>query len=398
MNRHFLAGASALALLAGASAANAQFTVAVSGDTRVDFFHTDLETSKGAGVATNVEDTRNTDFVQRTRIVFTATQKTDSGLTYGWRNRVRIGAGGSNNSDAPVNADQSFIFINGAFGQVVLGQSGGAYDSSFGAADGWGTGGGDGSYGTGIGAGIIATNAVGASAKSLLGSSLGTSRIYYLTPEFSGFTAGVGYAPTVRNVGNEFIFNENTPDFNDVIEVMARYQTSFAGGRVELWAGYNFGQGKPGTGAANNGETEDLSAYAVAGRLTFGPARVSLHYSASGKSGQQKITAPAAVAGVTPAGVRNTALEDATSISAYAEYTVLPELTIGASYAVYTGAGDVNVAGKVETTVTSIGAAYTVAPGLTLRPELNFVDYENKELNARDYNGLVAIFRTLVTF
>lgn len=390
MNRYLLAGASALALLAGASAANAQFTVAVSGDTRVDFFHTDLETSKGAAAAaTNVEDTRNTDFVQRSRIVFTATQKTDSGLTYGWRNRVRIGAAGANSGNAPMTADQSFIFINGSFGQVVLGQTTGAYDSTFGAADGWGTGGSDGSFATGIGAGIIAGNAIGASAKSVLGSSLGTSRVYYLTPEFSGFTAGVGYAPTVQNVGNEFIFNENTPDFNDVIEVMARYQTAFAGGRVELWAGYNFGQGKPGLGATNNAETEDLSAYAVAGRLTFGPARVSLHYSASGKSGQQKRTA---------AGVLNTALEDATSISAYADYAVLPELTIGASYAVYTGAGDVNVAGKVETTVTSIGAAYTVAPGLTLRPELNFVDYENKELNARDYNGLVAIFRTLVTF
>ena len=37
MNRHILAGASALALTVGASAANAQFTVTLGGDLTVDF-------------------------------------------------------------------------------------------------------------------------------------------------------------------------------------------------------------------------------------------------------------------------------------------------------------------------------------------------------------------------
>jgi predicted porin len=409
MNRHLLAGASALALMVGASAANAQFTVAVTGDTRVDLVSTNLETSKNAAGVKAIEDARTTDFAQRSRMNFIATAKADSGLTYGWRNRLRVGTpvqATTANTNTSVTADLSFIFINGAFGQIVLGQSYGVYDSTYGAADAWGTGGPDGSFPNGIAPGITAANYIGASNKSLLGSTASTSRVYYVTPEFSGFTAAVGFAPTVTSVGNSVEFDKNNVDFNDVIELMARYQTDFGGGRFELWAGYAAGEGKPGLGAAKGGETENLAAYALGTRVTFGPARVSLHYSNAGKSGQQKTTtgtAAVAAVGVSPAvaavaPARNTALDDATSISAYADYAVLPELTIGAGYARYTGAGDVNVAGKVETTITSIGAAYTVAPGLSLRPEVNFVDYKNKELNARDYNGVVAIFRTLVSF
>ncbi len=390
MNRHLLAGASALAIVAAGSAANAQFTVTITGDTRVDYTYTDLDTAKTAAGASVTEDARNTDFAQRSRMNFIATAKSDSGLTYGWRNRLRIGpAGQTGTGNTTVSTDLSFIFINGGFGQVVLGQSYGVYDSTYGAADNWGTGGPDGSFGNGIAPGITTGAFIGASAKSLLGSTASTSRVYYVTPEFSGFTAGVGYAPTVQSVGNGVEFDENAVDFNDVFELMALYQTAFGGGRVELWAGYAFGEGKPGLGATNASQTEDLSAYALGGRLTFGPARVSLHYSNAGKSGQQTITA---------AGVRNAALSDATSISAYVDYTVLPELVIGAGYAIYEGAGNVAIAGKTETTVTSIGANYTIAPGLQLRPEVNFVDYENKEAGARDYDGIVAIFRTFVNF
>jgi hypothetical protein len=405
MNRHLLAGASALALLAGASAANAQFTVTISGDTRVDFVSTNLETSKTGNVNT-IEDARTTDFAQRSRINFIATAKADSGLTYGWRNRLRMGTpvqATTANTNTNVTADLSFIFVNGAFGQIVLGQSYGVYDSTYGAADGWGTGGPDGSFANGIGSGITAANYIGATNKSLLGSTASTSRVYYVSPEFSGFTAGVGYAPTVTSVGNSMEFNKNAVDFNDVFELMARYQTNFDSGRIELWAGYAFGGGKPGgvdqiatpstltpAGGITIGatttttrKTEDLAAYALGARVTFGPARVSLHYSNAGKSGQPSTDAQK---------------DNATSVSAYVDYAVLPELTIGGGYAVYTGAGSTTVAGKTETTITSLGAAYTIAPGLSLRPELNFVDYQNKELNARDYDGVVAIFRTFVSF
>lgn len=384
MNRHLLAGASALALLAGATAANAQFTVAISGDTRVDFVSTNLETAKNPNGTNVIEDARTTEFAQRSRMNFIATAKSDSGLTYGWRNRLRVGATGQTGTgNTGVTADMSFIFINGAFGQVVLGQTPGVYDLTYGAADNWGTGGPDGSFANGIAPNITAANYIGATNKSLLGSTASTSRVYYVTPEFSGFTAAFGFAPTVQNVGNGVEFDKNAVDYNDVFELFARYQTDFGGGRFEAWAGYAGGSGKPGTGATNLNKTEDLAAYALGTRVTFGPARVSLHYSNAGKSGQ--ISA-------------DQQKDDATSISAYAEYTVLPELTLGAAYAVYTGAGSTTVSGKTETTITSIGAAYTLAPGLSLRPELNFVDYENKEQGARDYDGVVAILRTFVSF
>ena len=81
MHRHLLAGTSAIALLMGASVANAQFTVAIGGDLTVDFGYTELDTPETAAGADAVEDPRSTDFIQRTRLIFTATQKADSGLT-----------------------------------------------------------------------------------------------------------------------------------------------------------------------------------------------------------------------------------------------------------------------------------------------------------------------------
>jgi outer membrane protein OmpU len=378
MNRNLLAGASALALLAGASAANAQFTVAVTGDHQVDFGYTDITTNVA-------EDDRNTDFIQRTRVNITATQKTDSGLTYGSRTRLRFGANQAGTGLADVSYDISTIFINGSFGQVVVGNGFGLFSNLIVAADAWGTGGSDGVFGNFVGG---RAGAGFPSVKEYTGGDSSNSRVYYVSPSFSGFTAGVSYTPVVgsttnRNIGRGFEFDKNLATFNDVIEVAARYSETIGGAAVTLVAAYTFGEGRPGTGATNVGETEDLSAYSLLARVGFGPFAVSAHYVNNGQGGLAK----------------NAAFkEDATSWALFAQYTVLPELTLGASYGVVKSAGAAAVQGDNERTVISVGASYTVAPGLTIRPEYVNYDYDTSEAGALGDSGNIFIFRTQVNF
>jgi hypothetical protein len=378
MNRYLLAGASALALTVGASAANAQFTVALSGDHHVDFGYTDITTN-------TTEDARSTDFIQRTRVNITATQKTDSGLTYGSRTRMRFGAvaGGTGTSD--VSYDISTIFINGSFGQVVLGNGYGLFSNLIVAADAWGTGGSDGLFGNFVG-GRAGTGFP--SAKEYTAGDGSNSRVYYFSPNFSGFAAGVSYTPvagstTNRNLGRGFEFDKNLATFNDVIELVARYSDKVGAADVTLVAGYTFGEGRPGTGATNAGETEDLSAWSLLARIGYGPFAISGHYVNNGQGGQTKTAA---------------FKEDGTSWALFAQYTVLPELTLGASYGVVNSAGSTAVRGDNERTVISVGASYTVAPGLTLRPEWANYDYDTSEAGQRGDSGNVWIFRTQVNF
>lgn len=437
MNRHLLAGASALALLAGASAANAQFTFSFGGDAQVDFGYTSLSTSKTATGANTIANDRSTDFTQRSRITITATQKADSGLSYGTATRIRFGGTRANSATYnnagtinDVDYDRAFIFVNGGFGQVVVGQNYGFYSNSFGAADAWGTGGSDGIWGNFVGGSARGAAGPGAPGTTIANGTLvatgltafkdlpvsadSNSRVYYVTPSFSGLTASVGFAPTTGSTGRAAQLDKDATTYNDVVELGAAYTGNFDAVRIELWAGYTFGEGRPGsgTGATFVSKTEDLAAYALAGRVTFGPARFSVHYTNAGKSGQANQTQAAGVTTLTaPAGggtvtsattfaapTRNNFKDDATSLSFYGDYAVLPELTVGASYAVYTGPGSVSVAGEHQVTVWSLGAAYTVAPGLTLRPEYVNYKMDNKELNGRDYDGNIFVLRTLVAF
>jgi predicted porin len=75
----------------------------------------------------------------------------------------------------------------------------------------------------------------------------------------------------------------------------------------------------------------------------------------------------------------------------------MPELTVGASYAYYEDAGDTGLSGKDEITVYSIGLAYTLAPGLSIRPEYHYFDFAN-EGGQRDEDGNIFMVRTQVSF
>lgn len=389
MNRFLLAGASAFAILAAGSAAQAQFTLTTSGDLWVDFGYTDSEPP-----GTIASDNRNVEAVQRGRVNFIWTQKADSGLTYGARYRVRLGPAGGNG----VDYDKAFIFVNGAFGQVSLGVNSGLADQWGATASAWGTGGGDGNYNDFIYRGQGQLAAVAALYENPAGRAFGLygelandnrTRIWYMTPVFAGFTAGVSYMPVQGGggsnaLGRGFEFDQNVATYNDVVQVGLNYDGTFGAARVRAFGTYSFGEGRP--GGISNGlavtQTEDLAAFALQLRVDLGPFAVSAHYVNNGESGQASAAA---------------FREDAQNWGLLAQYTVLPELTVGASYAYYEDAGDTAFSGKDEITVYSVGLAYTVAPGLSIRPEYHYYDFDN-EPGQRDEDGNIFMVRTQVSF
>lgn len=389
MNKYLLAGASVLAILGAGSAANAQFTLVTSGDLWVDFGYTDSEPPRSIA-----SDSRQFEALQRGRVNFIWTQKSDNGLTYGARYRVRLGPGPGNGLDY----DKAFIFVNGTFGQVSLGVNSGLADQWGATASAWGTGGADGNYNDFIYRGQGQTAATAALYENPAGRAFGIygelandnrTRLWYISPSFAGVSAGVSYLPVQGGggsnaLGRGFEFDKNVATFNDVIQAGLNYDNTFGAARVRAFGTYSFGEGRP--GGTSNGlavtQTEDLAAFALQLRVDVGPFAVSAHYVNNGESGQSSTAA---------------FREDAQNWGLLAQYTVLPQLTVGASYAYYEDAGDPGIAGRDELTVYSIGLAYTVAPGLSLRPEYHYFDFKNEGAQ-RDENGNIFMVRTQVTF
>lgn len=394
MNRYLLAGASALALTVGASAANAQFTLTTSGDLWVDTGYSTMDPASGAlANALNVgavQDSRNTEMVQRGRFNLIWTQKSDSGLTYGARYRVRLGP----SAGPGVDYDKAFIFVNGSFGQVSLGVNSGLADQWAASASAWGTGGADGNYGD-----FLYNNVAGGTLQTPSARAFGIygelandnrTRLWYQTPSFSGFNAGVSYMPVFGGAdrGRGFEWDNNAATFSDVIQVGLNYDNTFDALRVRGFVTYSWGSGRGNASALTNTAgnvtaTKDLSAFAVNLRLDYGAFAVSGHYVNNGESGQTRVA--------------GAFLEDQVNYGILGQYTVSPALTIGASYGYYEDGGSTTVRGKDKQSIWSVGAAYTLAPGLTIRPEYSYVDFDN-EGTQPDKNGNVFIVRTQVLF
>ncbi len=112
MNRYLLAGSAAVALALGAGAANAQakFDIKVGGDAYFEAGYVDQDLDSGL---------RSTEFRNRMRINIIPTAKADNGLEYGARIRIRANSGAAN--ARTTDADRSYIFAQGTFGQVRLG-------------------------------------------------------------------------------------------------------------------------------------------------------------------------------------------------------------------------------------------------------------------------------------
>jgi hypothetical protein len=432
MNRFLMAGCAAVALTMGCGAANAQakFDVKVGGDAYFE-----------AGFVSQDRDAnlRSVDFRNRFRLNVTPTAKLDNGLEYGARVRIRANAdaGGLDN-------DRAYIFVQGSFGQVRLGMTNSIDDdltierpidylplSIYDGGMGWfnGTSASTNTAGAQVrtagavaGGDIAAGNAQGISAHTLTANGNST-KLWYVTPRFAGFQAGLSYTPKSRagndngNTDVNRFKNTNTGvwsrEYADIVELNLNHKNNI--GPVTLNASLGFMTGSATKNAAAVANSyKDLNTLAFGAQVGYQGFMVGGGVVYYGKSGQTKapfITGATATseAAAAPSSVAGTATqsEEAYTWNVGAQYATGPvsaagTTVLGVGYYNGRDPGMLTIAGRRNLQVVSVGASYNVAPGLTGQLEYNHFDAASDIPNSGgvsyDDKGSVVMVRSIVAF
>ncbi|WP_414638369.1 porin [Azospirillum sp.] len=368
----------------GAANAQAKFEVKVGGDAYFEGGYVDQDLDSGL---------RSVEFRNRFRLNIVPSAKADNGLEYGGRIRIRA-AGNSRNTDA----DRAYIFVQGSFGQVRMGVSNtfndetvvsrpidylpfGLYDQALNYVGPNGTG--------GTGGGLAAINRAGGG--SIVWPSLApdvATKIVYFSPRFAGFQFGASYTPNGNSSNTDSDRFERaaigtgtlTPYFQDELEIGVNYNNTFGGVTVKGSAGYMWGEATESTTSANN--FKNLNAWMAGLQVGYAGFAVGGSYTDFGKSGQRQA-----------AGLFN---ENARVWQLGAQYTTGP-IVVGAGWMYGQDQGSATTIGKRKVNVYEIGASYTVAPGLAVQAQYDYVktDFEGSAL---DDKANVIVLRTTLAF
>jgi len=352
------------ALLTGAGAVEAQqvttkapFTVTLNGDIRymVGYYSDNTANDK------HVEN--GFDY----RLTITAAAKADNGLEYGFQGRLR------NNSADATYMDRKYVYLRGGWGTVRLGDMyGAATDTEVYVPD----------------AGFLQDADVlyGSNAVANLGSysvffkdeaTVGT-KITYMTPVFSGFQAGISYAPEALERGRNLLRNTVTSGgtdangYEDEIQLGAMYQGKI--GDVGLLAGAGYI-----TADSIDANLKDYRVWYSGAHLTYAGFTLGGHYFDNGESG----TTLAAPIRTTHWGVGLNYAFGAWKVGGTYGHTIYDRKARGAR--------------DYAADVWSLGATYLVAPGLAIQGDVLWYDAEDA-LGGAGNDGTVVALRTQLKF
>ena len=460
MKKSLLAGCAAVAFVATCGSALAdtapgKFDVKISGDA-----------SFTAGYVKQSYDTlnnttQNADFVNRFRLLVNPTATANNGMEYGANLRIRAWRG-----DGMVDMDQAYIYLDGIYGRVEMGVNAGV-NSQYGvtAPSGFGTGGVVGDWGDGptSGAGGATwltnqntyltgvfgseyntitnnnpstkisyftprafkqdTGAESSTPTGLMGMlsytpqnlsvSTGVSRTAHVTQTYGLLAGGAAFAAgSLANPGDSFCqyayFSSTSAQgcqWKDIVEAGLRYDGSFRG--VSVLASFGYMHGSAPTAANTfNGSFYNLNSYQAGLQLGYAGFLVGGSYVNTGKSGYNR-TGFVQRGGVLTA-IQNTTDQEA--ITAGISYETGP-VVVGFNYAHGQDGGDLTLPGKRTADLFSVGATYTLAPGLTtsleyLRSITN--NQKNFSTGSADYiasnaanasgNANIFLWKNVVTF
>ncbi|CAO3452136.1 porin [Azospirillum largimobile] len=397
MNRFLLAGCAAVTLATGAGAANAQakFDVKVSGDAYFEagYVSQDLDAN-----------TRSSEFRNRLRVNIIPTAKADNGLEYGARIRMRANSGADNVRS--MDADRAFIFVQGSFGTLRVGVSNSFSDETYISAPSdyvsafveqpafWV---GPNNNINGTTAGSLAFGAVQTSRNTILYPALAvesnSTKIVYFSPRLAGLQLGASYTPRNDSSNTDVSRSQYTASsaanimgtgiFEDIWEVGANYNNSFGGVSVKASTGYMGGSAVAGApGIAYN----DLTGWQAGVIIGYAGFSVGGSYTDFNRSGERQSFA-AAGAPVTEAQRNWTAgIQYASGL-----------LTVGANYKFGADAGRTDTPGSRHVNVYEVGVSYTVAPGLTLQAQYDYVDTKG-EVSTLNDKANVVLARSVLAF
>jgi hypothetical protein len=290
-----IAGSAALA--GGAAAQTTPITVTLGGFLDVQGNYT---SEKRMGKADQA--VRKTGLHTNTELLIIATGTAANGLTYGAYIETEADA---SSTGGTTNVDENNVFLQGSWGRLELGNQDSFAFTTTGLRAGATDLGGGGVAGdaaerftvapTGGTGGAFAT----ASLRGLLSGDF--TKITYASPTFSGFQAGISYAPqggdSNLNSGGETLRSNvqstttggnslGTAATEDWVEIGAQWGGTFEGVSVKFGGALTMADAK--TTSAGASTFEDYKSWAIGTRISFMGFSVGGQYANQGKSGYSK--------------------------------------------------------------------------------------------------------------
>jgi outer membrane protein OmpU len=305
-------------------------------------------------------------------IVFKASTTADNGLEYGAKIEYEFEA----NDGGGEGADEAMIWLEGDWGLLQLGTEDGADDAM--KVGGWSVLGGTGGH---DGESFYANNSSALTGPSLTGDIGDANKVSYYTPSFSGFKAGVSFTP---DSGQEFDAGENDDNGSQEnhIGIAAEYKGDFDQIGVHVSGRYMTAEYES-NDLDSNSEKEDVSSFALGGKVTFGEFAVAAGYGDNDDSGVTKTNSAAGI-------------DAGKWFDVGASYATGP-YKVAVGY--YHSELQATAAAEAEADVFSVTGDYNVAPGLDVYAEYLYADLDDgTSATANDNEASTFIVGTKVSF
>lgn len=323
------------------------------------------------------------------RLPVTIRAKADNGLEYGAYFRIRNGGGGTANGDA-LRSDYKYLFGQGDWGRLELGDQDNVVTTHRVYAPSVGSGQIDGGIASYVDIGYYSSSPYQKNDQDV------STKINYFTPRFlgqqgvanSGLQLGIGYTPELGDRGNNIrrtdistaaapsvrsgIVQSNLTSsagdiYQNVVDLSANYSGTFSGVAVKIGAGYSLGESK-----TNN--VDDLGVWNLGAQLSYAGFTLG-----GGYFDQDNSYLP-----------KNVTLSGWNAGLSY----VSGPYGIAAVY--YEATAEFPGIDRTDR-VYGFGGSYTLAPGLTLNPDLLWFDAENADASLHPggkNEGVIGILRT----
>lgn len=365
--KKILLATTALVLVAGAASAQqvttkAPFTVTLGGSVRSDFIIASDDQANAQSREARLDY----------RLHIKAEAKAENGLTYGFDARLRNNQQGANQARQDVlGADRKYVYLGGSWGQIQLGDTP-APETNF-EVHAPSVGIGQADYAFGIETGQF-------SYYQAYEDTYDTKMVYY-TPVFSGFQAGISWAPEQGSHGRDNARSKFASTggnlYRDLISVGAAYNKEFGDVSLAIGAGGQWGSTKRNAGVG------DFAVWNVGVNVGYKGFTFGGNYYDNGETFLAKG-------------------DDQTGWQLGLTYAT-GAWAVGVNYA--RTETDYAARGVRDTTdiAYGIGAAYQLAPGLSLQADVIKFDAESADrsvLKARKTSneGTLFTFRTRVDF
>jgi hypothetical protein len=332
MRKILLATASASVLCAFSMQAQAQMVVSLGGYT--EFFAGFYDDDAGPGRTSR-------EFQLETEIVVRADGKADNGLLYGVKVELQ---NSTPNAGTGVGTDEASIYVGGSWGRFELGDFDGAADTLK------------------IYAPVVGVEQIDGDYVDFAGgqpnfgmhipNSGDSTKIMYLTPRLAGLQGGASYTPEFGSEAQNVVPLKDSSTYKDIGEFGLNYTREFSGFGLAVGATLTTAEG------TTTGTVKDFTAWNLGAQITYGIFAFGGGYVDAGDF-------------LVP--VTGAIDNDQTAWHVGGSVTTGP-VAIALSFLDAEGYSGSNGGYSTEYKAYSVGATYSVAPGLTLETELTLFE------------------------